>query len=265
MSSANDLKKIVQDKYAGIALQSNKSGCGCGCSKETEYSAFNLNYTKVDGYVVEADLNLGCGIPTEFAGIKKGDTVIDLGAGAGNDVFVARSLTGETGHVIGIDMTPEMIDRANINKEKLGFKNVEFKHGDIENLPLADNTADVVVSNCVLNLVPDKQAAFNEIYRVLKPAARFCVSDIVLQGEIPASLKQSAEMYAGCVSGALQQDDYLQTIKNSGFVSIEIKKSREIILPDDVLDSYLDREEKDQYRHSTLGIYSITVVSQKPL
>jgi arsenite methyltransferase len=265
MSSAKDLKKIVQDKYAGIALQSNKSGCGCGCSKETDYSAFNLNYAKVDDYVVEADLNLGCGIPTEFAGIKKGDTVIDLGAGAGNDVFVARRLTGETGQVIGIDMTPEMIGRANINKDKLGFKNVEFKLGDIENLPLADNTADVVVSNCVLNLVPDKQAAFNEIYRVLKPAARFCVSDIVLQGEIPAGLKQSAEMYAGCVSGALKQNDYLQTIKNSGFVNIEIKKSREIILPDDVLDSYLDREEKDQYRHSIPGIYSITVVGQKPL
>jgi arsenite methyltransferase len=265
MSSAKDLKKIVQDKYAGIALQSNKSGCGCGSSKETDYSAFNLNYAKVDGYVAEADLNLGCGIPTEFAGIKKGDTVIDLGAGAGNDVFVARRLTGETGHVIGIDMTQEMIDRANINKEKLGVKNVEFKLGDIENLPLADNTADVVVSNCVLNLVPDKQAAFNEIYRVLKPVARFCVSDIVLQGEIPAGLKQSAEMYAGCVSGALQQDDYLQSIKNSGFVNIEIKKSREIILPDDVLDSYLDREEKHQYRHSNLGIYSITVVGHKPL
>jgi arsenite methyltransferase len=265
MSSAKDLKKIVQDKYADIALQSNKSGCGCGCSKETDYSAFNLNYAKVDGYVVEADLNLGCGIPTEFAGIKKGDTVIDLGAGAGNDVFVARRLTGETGQVIGIDMTPEMIDRANINKDKFGFKNIEFKLGDIENLPLADDTADVVVSNCVLNLVPDKQAAFNEIYRVLKPAARFCVSDIVLQGDIPAGLKQSAEMYAGCVSGALQQDDYLQTIKNSGFVNIEIKKSREIILPDDVLDSYLDREEKDQYHHSNPGIYSITVVGQRPL
>ncbi len=192
-------------------------------------------YNNLDGYVADADLGLGCGLPTEYAGIKKGDTVVDLGSGAGNDVFVARAIVGDEGKVIGLDMTEEMIEKANLNKAKLGFKNVEFHLGDIEQMPFENNIADVVVSNCVLNLVPDKRKAFSEIYRVLKPGAHFCVSDIVIKGELPAGLKKSAEMYAGCVAGALQQDDYLGIIKETGFRNVEVKKTKVIELPDDVL------------------------------
>ncbi len=264
MRTSENIKQIVQDKYADIVTQ--ESSC-CGpkskCCGETDYSAFSLDYSKMDGYVAEADLNLGCGIPTEFANIKAGDTVVDLGSGAGNDVFVARQITGKSGMVIGIDMTPEMIERANLNKAKHGYKNVEFKLGDIENLPLGDEMSNVVVSNCVLNLVPDKEKAFSEIFRILKPGAHFCISDIVLNGEIPQEIQKSAEMYAGCVSGALQENEYLDIIKKAGFNRIEIKKSREIVLPKELLRSYLDDKQLEKYRQSGLGIYSITVVATK--
>ncbi len=265
MSSAADLKKIVQDKYAEIVtLDSSCCGPVCGCGPaEVDYSAFSLDYTQKEGYVADADLQLGCGIPTDFAAIKAGDTVVDLGSGAGNDVFVARQITGETGTVIGVDMTPEMIEKANINKEKLGFKNVEFKLGDIENLPLDDNMSDVVVSNCVLNLVPNKEKAFAEIYRILKPGAHFCISDIVLEGEIPEGLKKSAEMYAGCVSGALQKNDYLTIVEKSGFKNIEVKQTRSIVLPDELLKTYLDESQMKKYKESDFGINSITVVAEK--
>jgi len=262
MSSAQDLKKIVQNKYADIASQP-KSDCGCGCSPETDYSAFNLDYSDQKGYVAEADLNLGCGIPTEYAQIKKGDTVVDLGSGAGNDVFVVHSITGEEGKVIGVDFTHEMIERAEENKQKLGLKNVEFKYGDIESLPIENDSSDVVVSNCVLNLVPDKERAFAEIYRILKPGAHFCVSDIVLEGDIPEGLRKSAEMYAGCVSGALKQSEYLDIIHKSGFENIEVKKSREIVLPQEVLQANLTTAQIAEYKNSGLGIYSITVVGHK--
>jgi len=186
-----------------------------------------------------------------------------LGSGAGNDVFVARSIIGDKGKVVGIDMTPEMVDKANRNKEKLGFENVEFKLGDIENLPLDDEMCDVVVSNCVLNLVPDKEIAFNEIQRILKPGAHFCVSDIVLEGHIPPELKKSAEMYAGCVSGALQKNEYLDIIKEVGFINIEVKKSREIVLPQNLIQSFMDDAQYEIYNKSNMGIYSITVVATK--
>ena len=220
-------------------------------------------YDHLDGYVADADLGLGCGLPTEHAGIKKGDTVLDLGSGAGNDVFVARAIVGNEGKVIGLDMTEEMIDKAKKNNAKLGYKNVEFHLGDIEQMPFDNNIIDVVVSNCVLNLVPDKKKAFAEIYRILKPGAHFCVSDIVLKGELPAGLKKSAEMYAGCVAGALQQDEYLSIIKETGFANIEIKKTKVIELPDDVLKEYLNDSEVKLFRKNNIGIISITVVGYK--
>jgi ubiquinone/menaquinone biosynthesis C-methylase UbiE len=220
-------------------------------------------YTNLDGYVADADLGLGCGLPTEFAGIKKGDVVVDLGSGAGNDVFVARAITGDEGKVIGIDMTQEMIDKANRNKEKLGFKNVEFYLGEIEDMPLPNETADVVVSNCVLNLVPSKQKAFAEIFRILKKDGHFCVSDIVIKGELPANLKKSAEMYAGCVAGALQQDEYLKIISETGFKNVEIKKTKVITLPDEILKNYLSEAELKSYQNSGIGIFSITVTAGK--
>jgi len=271
MKSSNEIKEIVRDKYAEIVKEAEKkksfSGCGetTGCcgSSEIDYSVFNDNYSNLDGYVADADLNLGCGMPTEYAGINKGDTVVDLGSGAGNDVFVARTLVGNEGRVIGVDFTEEMLAKANKNNTKLGFDNVEFKFGEIENIPLRDDETDVVVSNCVLNLVPDKTKAFSEIYRILKPGGHFCVSDIVLIGKLPEGLKNSASMYAGCVSGALQKEDYMDHITNAGFANIDIKTTKRIQLPDELVKEYLNDEEFKLFKKSEFGIFSITVVGFK--
>ena len=266
MQTNEKLKHMVKEKYGEIA-ESGSSCCGPTCcgpkSKVIDYSIMQDDYTNLDGYVADADLGLGCGMPTEYAGIKKGDTVVDLGSGAGNDVFVARAIVGEKGKVIGLDFTQEMIDKANENKEKIGFTNVEFKLGGIEEMPLENDTADVVVSNCVLNLVPDKEKAFAEMYRIIKPDGHFCVSDIVLKGELPDELKKSAEMYAGCVSGAIQQADYLKIINNAGFKNVEIKKTKVIELPDDILKNYLTDEEMNVFKENKVGIFSITVVGYK--
>lgn len=264
--NASDIKDMVREKYAAIAVNA-QSGCGC-CGPEDSnkivgYTVMADEYTNKEGYVAEADLGLGCGIPVDYAEMKAGDTVVDLGAGAGNDVFVARAIVGETGHVIGIDMTPEMISKARQNNQKLGYTNVEFRLGEIENMPVQSDTADVVISNCVLNLVPDKARAFAEIYRILKPGAHFCVSDIVLKGTLPPELKKSAEMYAGCVAGAMQQEDYLAEIEKAGFTGTVIKKTKVITLPDEVLKQYLNEEQIQQFRRNDTGIFSITVNAYK--
>jgi len=264
MNSDESIKNVVKEKYGEIAILNNQSGCCCGQgSKIVGYTVMKDEYDSLKGYVPEADLNLGCGLPTEYAGIKEGDTVVDLGSGAGNDIFIARAITGETGSLIGIDFTPEMIAKANQNKEKLGYTNVEFKLGDIEEMPIVDNTADVIVSNCVLNLVPNKQKAFSEMYRILKPGGHFCVSDIVIKGELPPELKKSAEMYAGCVAGAVQQDEYLKIISEAGFNNTEIKKVKTIHLPNEVLSKYQTPEEIVSFRKKEVGIFSITVVAYK--
>lgn len=264
MNNEKNVKEIVKEKYAEIAVSSQrKSCCSSSNNKIVGYTIMKDEYSHLEGYVPEADLGLGCGIPTEFAGIKKGDTVVDLGSGAGNDVFVARALTGENGKVIGIDFTDEMIIKANFNNDKLGYKNVEFKLGEIEVLPLEDDSVDVVVSNCVLNLVPDKQKAFSEIYRILKSGAHFCVSDIVIKGELHPELKKSAEMYAGCVAGALQHEEYLRIIKNTGFFNVEVKRTKTIELPDDVLRKYLNENQIKEFNEKQVGIFSITVTGYK--
>jgi len=268
MNSDKEIKEVVKDKYAEIAIRSNAQpgcGCGCGCGTEadTEFTIMNDEYSSLDGYVPDADLKLGCGVPTEHAGIKQGDTVLDLGSGAGNDVFVARAIVGESGKVIGIDFTPEMIAKAERNKQKLGYKNVEFRLGEIENMPVADNSVDVVISNCVLNLVPNKEKAFSEILRVLKTGAHFCVSDIVLKGELPENIQKSAAMYAGCVSGALQMDEYLSIITKTGFKNIAVKTEKKISVPDELLLQFLSKDELNTYRNSGSGIYSITVNAEK--
>lgn len=263
-----EIKDMVREKYAAIAVNA-QSGCGCGCgSGETNnkivgYTIMADEYADKQGYVADADLGLGCGVPVDYAEMKAGDTVVDLGSGAGNDVFVARAIVGQTGHVIGVDMTPEMISKARQNNQKLGYTNVEFRLGEIENLPVQTDSADVVISNCVLNLVPDKTRAFAEIYRVLKPGAHFCVSDIVLKGTLPAELKKSAEMYAGCVAGAMQQDDYLAEIEKAGFTGTVIKKTKVITLPDEVLKQYLNDEQINRFRQNETGIFSITVNAYK--
>lgn len=269
MKSDAALKEIVRQKYAEIAAQDKETNmsscCGSGgCSTEV-YNIMSDDYTTLEGYHPDADLGLGCGLPTQFAQIKKGDLVIDLGSGAGNDCFIARHETGETGKVIGIDFTPEMISKARMNAEARGFHNVEFRQGDIEHMPVSANVADVIVSNCVLNLVPNKDGVFKEIYRVLKPGGHFSISDVVLVGQLPKALQEAAEMYAGCVSGAIQKEVYLELIQTNGFQDIVIQKEKPIIIPDDILSQYLDEEGLRAFRSGATGIYSITVFARKPI
>ena len=269
METSEQLKQIVKDKYSEIADQSreeNASSCcgaGCGCATIDE-AVMAEDYTRLEGYVADADLGLGCGLPTEYAQIKEGDVVVDLGSGAGNDAFVARSVTGPNGKVIGVDFTEKMISKARANAEKLGYNNVEFRYGDIEHMPVNENVADVVVSNCVLNLVPDKAKAFAETFRILKPGGHFSVSDIVMKGQLPEGLRTSAEMYAGCVSGAIQQDEYLQVVQQAGFRGIKLQKEKKITIPDEILSVYLSTPELEKYKSGELGIYSITVFAEKP-
>jgi arsenite methyltransferase len=269
MNKETQIKELVKEKYSEIASQSklqNESSC-CGataCCGDGVYNIMAGDYTKLEGYNPDADLGLGCGLPTAFAKIKKGDTVIDLGSGAGNDCFVARSVVGDNGKVIGIDFTEKMIEKARANAEKLGFNNVEFRQGDIDSMPVTSNKADVIVSNCVLNLVPNKHKVFSEIYRVLKAGAHFSISDIVLEGTLPAKWKEVAELYAGCVSGAIQKKEYLDIIAESGFSNISLQKEKEIIIPDDVLGNYLSKEEIILYKKGDTKIVSITVYAEKP-
>jgi ubiquinone/menaquinone biosynthesis C-methylase UbiE len=268
MDNEQVLKELVKQKYTEIASQdkatNQASCCGSGCCSTDVYNIMSEDYSELEGYNPEADLGLGCGLPTQFAQIKAGDTVIDLGSGAGNDCFIARKETGGSGKVIGIDFTPAMIEKARENVEKLGYNNVEFRQGDIENMPVGANMANVVVSNCVLNLVPDKDGVFREIYRVLKPGGHFSISDIVLEGGLPVALRQAAEMYAGCVAGAVQKEEYLGLIAKNGFVNITTQKEKAIEIPYDILAAYLSAEEINQFKTTGGGIQSITVYAEKP-
>jgi len=268
MQTEQQLKDIVREKYSEIALQdkeTNQSSCcgAGGCSTEV-YNIMSDDYTTMDGYNADADLGLGCGLPTQFAKINKGDVVIDLGSGAGNDCFIARAETGETGKVIGIDFTPAMIDKARANAEKLAFHNVEFRQGDIETMPVSANVADVIVSNCVLNLVPNKDAVIKDIFRVLKPGGHFSISDVVLVGALPEALRKDAEMYAGCVAGAIQKEVYLELIERNGFKNVVIQKEKPIVIPDDILKNYLNGAELASFKTGSTGIFSITVYAEKP-
>lgn len=268
MKTEAEIKELVRQKYSEIALQdksTNESSCcgAGGCSTEV-YNIMTDDYTDLKGYNPDADLGLGCGLPTQFALIKKGDVVIDLGSGAGNDCFIARSEAGEGGKIIGIDFTEAMINKARQNAENLGLNNVEFRQGDIEHMPVTSNTADVVVSNCVLNLVPNKDQVFKEIFRVLKPGGHFSISDVVLSGTLPEALKNAAEMYAGCVSGAIQLETYLELIQINGFEDMKIQKQKPIIIPDDILQNYLSAEELNSFKSGSTGIFSISVYAAKP-
>ncbi len=268
MQNEQQLKEIVKEKYGTIAHQSkqqNLSSC-CGATGSGGSDVYNImadDYSTLKGYNPDADLGLGCGLPTEFANIKAGDTVIDLGSGAGNDAFIARRMVGDNGKVMGIDFTEKMIELARANAEKLQYNNVEFRQGDIENMPVTSNKADVIVSNCVLNLVPNKHKVFSEVFRVLKPGGHFSISDIVLQGNLPAKWKQIAELYAGCVAGAISKDEYLGIIKETGFTNITLQKEKEIVLPTEILQEYLTPEELSEYKKSNTRILSITVYAER--
>lgn len=270
MNNETQIKELVKEKYAAIAeqlLDQNQASC-CGatsaCCGDEVYNIMSDDYTNMEGYNPDADLGLGCGLPTEFAKIREGDTVIDLGSGAGNDAFIARKIAGENGKVLGIDFTEAMINKARANAEKLNFNNVEFRLGDIDDMPVTSNYADVIVSNCVLNLVPNKHKVISEIFRVLKPGAHFSISDIVLEGNLPSKWKEVAELYAGCVSGAVQKQVYLEMIAEAGFKNVILQKEKEIKIPDDILKNYLSEEEIAAYKKGGTKITSITVYADKP-
>jgi|SRR5690348_7149604 len=267
MENSTQIKELVKEKYGAIALQDKETNqsscCGSGCCSTEVYNIMSDDYHTLEGYISDADLGLGCGLPTQFAKIKKGDVVIDLGSGAGNDCFIARNETGEDGRVIGIDFTPAMIEKARANAKKLGFANVEFRLGDIEHIPVSANIADVIVSNCVLNLVPDKDKVFKEIFRVLKPGGHFSISDVVLIGNLPEALRNEAEMYAGCIAGAIQKEVYLELINANGFSNATIQKEKTINIPDDILKNYLNEQELTSFKTGNTGIFSITVYAEK--
>ena len=265
----NDKKEMVKQRYNDLALVSDaKSKCCCNpyapeLPSKKDYTIMSEDYSQLKGYEPNADLGVGCGLPTQYARIQKGDTVVDLGSGAGNDCFVAREETGETGHVIGIDFAPQMLEKARNNAAKRGIANIEFLEGDIENMPLPDKIADVVVSNCVLNLLPRKDKIFKEIYRVLKPNGHFCISDIVLKGHFPKEFTDNAAMYAGCISSAIQREDYLGEIEKANFSEIKIERTKTIIIPDEVLQEHLDETTIEKYKTKNVGIYSITVTGKR--
>ncbi len=266
MYTEKEIKDIVREKYAQIAGQdraANAASC-CGVGTPGTYTIMSESYAGLEGYEPDADLGLGCGLPTEYARIQPGDVVLDLGSGAGNDAFVARAETGETGKVIGVDFTPAMIRKARENADRLGYNNVEFREGDIEDLPVSDNSVDVVVSNCVLNLVPNKARAFAEIFRVLRPGGHFSISDVVLTGPLHPQLQAAAEMYAGCVAGAIQRDEYLALLQQAGFEAISVEKQKPILIPDSILMDYLSAAELEAFRQNPSGIFSITIYGQKP-
>ena len=224
-----EIRKAVRESYGKIALQETSSccptgSCGCGCGGKQENVSKAIGYSDEDLSAVPegANLGLGCGNPTALASLKEGEVVLDLGSGAGFDCFLAAAKVGESGKVIGVDMTAEMIEKARGNASKDGYRNVEFRLGDIENLPLADNSVDVVISNCVINLSPDKKRVFEETYRVLKPGGRVMVSDIALLKELPPEIKNSIGAYVGCVAGANTKEEYLATVKAAGFQEVEV-------------------------------------------
>jgi arsenite methyltransferase len=268
MRTETEIKDLVREKYgeiarspAGSSCCSSRSCCGVGGDVDGEY--IGEDYSRVEGYRAVADLGLGCGLPTEHAGLRKGITVLDLGSGAGNDAFIARRIVGESGKIVGVDMTPDMVSRARKNAANLGYSNVEFLLGDIESLPVESTSIDAVISNCVLNLVPDKARAFVEIHRVLRPRGHFCISDVVVTGPLPDEVREAAELYVGCVAGAMQRDGYIELVRESGFERVEVVKERVIELPDE-LDGNFDRATVNAYRKSPSKAVSITLKGYRP-
>jgi len=264
--NAEQIRGEVRRKYADIARTRTAARHSCCGAPETGADTVNMigdAYDGTAGYVAEADLGLGCGLPVEHAGLQPGQTVLDLGCGAGLDAFVARNEVGATGRVIGVDMTAEMIAKARDNAAKLGVDNVEFRLGEIEHLPVRSGTVDVVISNCVLNLVPDKRRAFAEVHRVLKPGGHFCISDIVASRELPDWVKGIAEAYAGCVSGAIPKTDYLDIIAATGFGQVTLQAEKRIEVPADLLRRHLTPQRRSEAESSDLHVMSVTVTAVK--
>ena len=265
MTTATEIKTMVRARYGAIA-EGEARGCvsAPGCCGDGALDMIGDAYADLAGYVADADLGLGCGLPTRHAAIAEGDVVLDLGSGAGIDAFVARESVGATGRVIGVDMTEAMVARARTNAAKLGYDNVEFRLGEIESLPVQDGTVDVVISNCVLNLVPDKAQAFAEIGRVLTPGGHFCVSDVIATGTLPEGIRKAAALYVGCVAGAMPETDYLATIRKAGFEDVRIAERKPIPLPDEVLREHLLQSELAAFRASGVSLLSVTVLGTRP-
>ncbi len=271
----SEIKKIVRRGYADIATKNAVCGSPriscCGGSQADEVSK-SIGYTDKEIREVPegANLGLGCGNPTALASLQKGQVVLDLGSGAGFDCFLAANAVGTKGKVIGVDMTPEMIDKARENAQKGGYRNVEFRLGEIENLPVADGTADVVISNCVINLSPDKQRVFQEMFRALKPGGRFMISDIVLLQELPLFIRQSVAGYVGCVSGAIKKDAYLALLKKVGFRNVKVVEETsfpiELVLSDEEAKVIIRKTKITKDRLEKIGdrVVSVKVEGTKP-
>lgn len=269
MNSDKELKNIVRQKYTEIALTTGDPTPGCcgpvpSCCDPAAGVNFSDDYTALEGYVPGADLQLGCGLPTASSGIRPGHTVLDLGSGAGNDAFVARALVGPEGRVLGLDFSKAMVEKARRNAAGLGHDNVEFMLGDIEDIPLPDSSVDVVISNCVLNLVPDKAQAFGEVFRVLKPGGHFSISDVVLEGVLPEGLAQAAALYTGCVAGALERDRYFEVIRQAGFPEVITHARKPITVPEALAKKHLTPAGYEEFRQTGVGIFSVTVGGTKP-
>jgi arsenite methyltransferase len=269
MRTDDETRAMVRERYAAAAREA-ESCCGpasCGCGPEMAPDGLNVigdAYAGVAGHLAEADLNLGCGVPTRHAALRRGETVLDLGSGAGNDAFIARHEVGPEGRVLGVDMTSEMIAKARANAAKLGYRNVEFREGQIERLPVDSGTIDVVISNCVLNLVPDKGRAFAEMFRVLRPGGRFCISDIVATGELPGPVREVAALYVGCVAGAMAEERYLALLETTGFQDIRIAEAKPIPLSDQALADYMGAADIEAFRASGVALKSVTVLGTRP-
>jgi len=271
-----EIRKVVREGYAEIAKKGDSccapvSSC-CGQPSQIEDTSKKIGYSddEMDSVPEGANLGLGCGNPVALASLKEGETILDLGSGAGFDAFLAANRVGKNGRVIGVDMTPEMIAKARANAEKDGYKNVEFRLGEIENIPAADNSVDAIISNCVINLSPDKRGVFREAFRVLKPSGRLMVSDIVLLKELPGFIRKSVAAYVGCISGAMLKKDYLATIKQAGFQ--EIKVLDETLFPIDCITNdptakaviNKSQANKDDIKSFSNSVVSIKVQAIKP-
>jgi len=262
------MRKMVREGYGKIAKADN-CNCGCGCGSNVSE---NIGYSReeLESVPEGADLNLGCGNPVALASLKEGETVVDLGSGGGLDCFLAAKKVGLTGHVIGVDMTAEMLDKARDNCGRGGYKNVEFRLGEIENLPIADGAVDVIISNCVINLSPNKQRVFNEAFRVLKPGGRLMISDMVLLSKLPEEVKSSVQAYIGCISGAEMKSEYVNMIKNAGFKQVKIVEETlvpvEIMLSDTTAKAILKQLNMTDKRAAELikSVVSIKLSALKP-
>jgi arsenite methyltransferase len=275
MKDQEDVKKAVQDRYGKIAQEASsccgpKSSCGCSSGGASKEISARVGYTNEQMQSVPdgANLGLGCGNPVAIASLKPGETVLDLGSGAGFDCFLAANQVGKNGKVIGVDMTPAMISKARKNALADAYLNVEFRLGEIENLPAADNSVDVIISNCVINLAPDKAKVFAESYRVLKPGGRFMISDLVLLKELPEFIRESVQAYVGCVAGALPKEEYLKIVKQAGFDNVKVISEK--VYP---IDEFLDNPEsmallkrsKKEVSDVTGSVVSITITGLKQI